>query len=294
MPDRAPPQSTSAPPHLTGTFAPSPRTATAATAATAATRGLIPLLLITLLTPHISGAATPTSTATSPRGKKQPPSTTTSISAWQEAVNAFKYQDFDAAIPRLRKLIYPKTKLDRAREWTARTYLAAALWWSGKKQPALDEFTALLVRNPQAHLDPAYYPPQMIKDFEQLRSNLIRLGVIKRDQKALAPKHTVGIHAPSPVLAYFPFGVGQFANHRNVKGALFLGVEALLAGASTILYTYNRDAGLAGRADRLPRVGQLSTAGAFWAVAIWGVVDAVMERRALKKKLQRQAQHHAP
>lgn len=208
----------------------------------------------------------------------------TPLSDWDEAVNAFKYQDFDAAIPRLRKLIYPKPRLDRAREWKARTYLAAALWWSGKRQPALDEFTALLVRNPQARLDAAYYPPQMIKDFEQLRSNLIRLGVIKRGQKPRMQKRADGVLAPAPMLAYFPFGVGQFANRQPLKGSVFLGAELLLAGASAALYAYNRDEGVLGRSNTTTRIGQLSTGGAFWVVALWGVVDAVLERRAITRK----------
>ena len=211
------------------------------------------------------------------------------VSEWEEAVNAFKYQDFDTAIPRLRKLIYPAPRLERKREWLAREYLAAALWWSGKKQPALDEFTALLVRNPPALLDPAYYPPQMIKDFAQLRENLIRLGVIKRNQKAQIPDEPGRPQSPALVLALFPFGVGQFANQQPLKGALFLGTELGLATASAALYVFNRDLGVQGRSQASTRAWQLSTGGVFWAVAAWGIVDAVLQRRALAAELARSA-----
>lgn len=211
------------------------------------------------------------------------------VSEWEEAINAFKYQDFDTAIPRLRKLIYPKSRLDRQREWRAREYLAAALWWSGKKQPSLDEFTALLVRNPQARLDPAYYPPQMIKDFAQLRANLVRLGVIKKGQKPISSKPKIQRQPPAAALMFFPLGVGQFANREMLKGSLFLGSELALGGASTALYLFNRDLGVQGQQNDATRVWQVTTGAMFWGVVAWGVIDAVVQRRNITAKLARSA-----
>ncbi|MCB9739869.1 MAG: hypothetical protein H6747_11415 [Deltaproteobacteria bacterium] len=203
------------------------------------------------------------------------------LSDWQDAVNAFRYQDFDYAIPRLRALLYPKVRLERAREWKAREFLGAALWWSGKKAEALDEFTALLVRNPTARLDPASYPPQIIKDFETLRSNLVRLGVLRPGQKPRPERPRATSFEPPLMLTLFPLGVGQFANGQTGKGFAFLGTEAVLGGGSVAMYLYNRDEGLSGRSSTPWRTAQVVSGGLFWAVTAWGIVDAIVVRSDL-------------
>lgn len=203
------------------------------------------------------------------------------VSDWQDAANSFRYQDFDNAIPRLRNLLYPKPRLDRTREWKAREYLGAALWWTGKRQESLDELTALLVRNPALHLDPASYPPQMIKDFETLRSNLLRLGVIRAGQKPLpVPAAQAQFTAPL-VVCFFPFGVGQFANDQTGKGLAFLGGQLVFGGASVALYQFNRDLGRAGEGNTALRASQVVAGAAFWGLALWGVVDALVVRSDL-------------
>lgn len=198
---------------------------------------------------------------------------------YEYAVNAFKYQDFDNAVPLLRQLVYPTSRLDQQREWRVREYLGAALWWQGETKAALDEFTALLARNPQARLDPALYPPKMIADFEGLRQNLLRLGVITADQGPRAPELN---REPAPFgLMLFPFGVGQFANRDHVKGAVLLAAETILASVSIVAYTINRDDGLrTGSKSKSTEIMQFSTGGAFWLLAGWGVWDAIQRRRA--------------
>lgn len=225
-------------------------------------------------------AAEPAATAAAPTGG--PAST---ITAYQEAVNAFKYQDFDNAIKRLRALLYPRTKLEQKREWQAREYLGAALWWHDDRQAALDEFTALLVRNPQARLDPTFYPPQMIQNYEGLRSNLVRLGVIRADQKATVRKLRPVTLPPAP-LAWIPFGVGQIANDEPLKGTAFLVAEMALGIASATLYNMNA---LDTTVSQSRRAWQVSTGVGFWFVAGWGVLDAVLQRRVLSAALKRES-----
>ncbi len=226
------------------------------------------------------GAATPSPppNPTSPGANPEPLSAVASSAEWDEAINSFRYQDFDAAIGKLRFLLYPRPRVDRQREWRAREYLGAALWWTGRKAEALDEFTALLVRNPPARLDPVSYPPPMIQDFETLRGNLLRLGVLRPDSKPSlpTPPPTPWV-APLP-LCLFPFGVGQFANQQPGKGIAFLAAEGTLAAGSAWLYLYNRDEGLHSRATDLPRAAQVAAGAAFWAVATWGVIDALVVR----------------
>lgn len=199
-----------------------------------------------------------------------------SISAFDDAVNTFKYQDFDNAIPKLKALLYPTTTLEQKAEWRVREYLGAALWWQGESRAALDEFTALLVRNPPTRLDPAVYPPKMISDFEGQRLNLVRLGVIQPDQAPRPPDTApVRVEPPPYPLMFFPFGVGQFANREPAKGTAFLVAQAVLAGVSAGFYVRNRDTGLqTGVRDRTGDIVQLGTGAAFWALAGWGVWDA--------------------
>ncbi len=204
---------------------------------------------------------------------------------WEEAVNAFRYQDFDQAIPKFRSLLYPKPRIDETRAWRAREYLAASLWWSQKRKAADDEFTALLVRNPGAKLDPAYYPPQMLKDLEKLRSNLIRLGVIKRGVVRKPRAKSQGeIQPPAMALTLFPFGVGQFANRQMLKGGLFMGSQLALASASAILYVYNRDMARQGQRSTSAAVGQVTTGGLFWGLVFWGITDALLTRRSQDRR----------
>ena len=216
----------------------------------------------------------------------EPVSAVASTAEWDEALNSFRYQDFDAAIGKLRALLYPRPRLDRLREWRAREFLGAALWWTGRKAEALDEFTALLVRNPPAKLDPVSYPPPMIQDFETLRGNLLRLGVLRPDSKPSLPKAPpTSWVAPLPI-CLFPFGVGQFANRQPGKGIAFLAAEGTLAAGSAWLYLHNRDEGLGSRAADLPRAAQVAAGAAFWAIATWGVIDALVVRGELSDAVQ--------
>jgi hypothetical protein len=101
---------------------------------------------------------------------------------------------------------------------------------------------------------------------------------------------------------FIPFGAGQFQNGQRRKGWTFLGVEAALAGASLAAFTTNFALyGVAPRrrctvattpcpvdkldhsdeatSTNLLRV-QLVSGGLFFAVAIWGVIDAIQNYQA--------------
>ncbi len=202
--------------------------------------------------------------------------------AWEDAVNAFRYQDFDSAVPQLEALLYPEPKLDREREWRGREYLGAALWWQSRKRESADEFTALLVRNPQASLDPSFYPPQMLNDFGLVRDKLVRLGVIRANQKP-EPEPELPVAPPQVpmLLAFMPFGVGQLANNDVGKGLAFMGAEVLLYGVSSVLYLINtRDGLTTGSKSSALEVLQITSGAAGLLVTAWGIIDSVAVRAA--------------
>jgi hypothetical protein len=233
-------------------------------------------VVVALVLPWTALAAPPPDP---PPGPAVPGSPEALLAAYDNAINAFKYQDFDNAVPQLRALVYPKVRLDQKREWRVREYLGAALWFQGDTKGALDEFTALLVRNPQTRLDPAVYPPKMIADFEGLRQNLVRLGVLKPDQQPRLPDLP---EAPADVpfgLTLFPFGVGQFANREPARGTVFLVAEAVLGSVSVGYYLYNRDLGVHGERSTSAVVTQVSTGAGFFLVAGWGIIDAIVRYR---------------
>ena len=245
---------------------------------------LLLVMLIVLAQPTRAVAIEPQATAdptggTAQFGNSSQAGGAAPANSYDEAVNAFKYQDFDSALPLLKGLLYPSTKLDRRREWQVREYLGAALWWTGNKGAASDEFTALLVRDPPHKLDPAVYPPKMVGDFDNLRVNLIRIGVIKADAKPQQEPLDDRAMPPPLGLMFVPLGVGQFANREPIKGTAFLLAEAGLAAVSVTYYLQNRDRGTLGTSNTPGKIVQLSTGGAFWLVATAGIIEAIVQWR---------------
>ncbi|GEM_PF-3376474 len=206
----------------------------------------------------------------------------TVMAVYEEALNAFKYQDFDTAIPLFRKVLARPGHLTRQQKWRAREFLGASLWFNGNKPGAEDQFTGLLIKNPQARLDPAYYPPQMIGDFNRVRRKMIKLGMIKADDKPAPAPKTDKYKPPPAILSYIPFGVGQIANDEVGKGIAFMVAETALAATSLYYYSENVRSG----AKAIPhtdaaKAGQLVPAIGFYVVAAWGVIDAVFNRRKI-------------
>ncbi|MBI5609941.1 MAG: hypothetical protein HY902_13795 [Deltaproteobacteria bacterium] len=247
--------------------------------ATRILRALGPALVLLLAAPHAARAEADAGSSDVATPVKAPVDERDQLSAkFEAAYNAFKYQDFDAAIPQLRALLYPKPRLDLRRELRAREWLGAALWWTNKRDEAMDEFTALLLKQPAARLDPAQYPPKMIDDFDQRRRRLVDTGILSAEAVAGDPLLLPELARPEPPpmgLMFFPMGVGQFANRQPTKGWLFLASEALLAGTSLGMYWYNAEVGLSGPRPLRNDVLQISAGAAFWLVAGWGVWDAV-------------------
>ena len=235
--------------------------------------------------------AAPASAQDGPTTAKTPPNQAEQAKAatnkpldqlYDEALNAFKYQDFELAIPLLKRLLAKGSQLDRKRRWRVREYLGAALWFNGDKQGAADQFTGLLIKNPQARLDPAYYPPQMISTFVRVRRKMLALGMIKAEDKPAPSTSDTTVADINPVLLWLPFGVGQLANDQTGKGLAFMITEAALASTSVYyrFYVNGRDAGAPKYAlDPTNSAIQVISGATFFLLAGWGIADAVLTHR---------------
>lgn len=207
----------------------------------------------------------------------------------QEAENAFRFQDYVTAEKLLYPLLHPEVVISDPDDiLKAREYLGACYYWLGNEKRMEEEFTALLTLSPTHRLDPFYYPPELIEKVELLRARLAELKVIsvegreRRDEKhtCVVPKETISRR--SRWVAMLPFGVGQFYNGANVKGALFLTGETLALGTNIASYfAAERLRGSDGfyspaerrTAEKL-RIVQYASLGFLVALALWDILDA--------------------
>jgi len=150
---------------------------------------------------------------------------------FEEARNLFLYQECSKAVPLLEGLLYPATVLAPEQELLSREYLGACHFWAGKQQAADLEFTALLLKKPGATLDPFYYPADMIRHFDDLKTRIVAQGLVQDPNRPPPPQKVeprivervreVRVHHRSRVPLFLPFGAPQFANDQPVAGTLF-------------------------------------------------------------------------
>ena len=219
---------------------------------------------------------------------------------FEEARNLFLYQDCKGASPILQALLYPRQSLDDpAKEALAREYLGACFWWGDNPAMSDVEFTALLVKFPSRRLDPFYYPPEMIRHFDQIRERLLSQGIITETGDGTGPSTTPGgaedpanalaptivrVHHRDRLPMFLPFGIPQFANEQPVKGVLFATGQALAlatnVGSYLAIELMREPSGLFsdtnyGRARSLQTV-LYSSFAAWGALYAWSLIDGLL------------------
>jgi hypothetical protein len=165
--------------------------------------------------------------------------------------------------------------------------------------PRVVDFFNVVVKEEESEL--AAIEAKRRRREEELVARQKREAERLRAQQALVLRYEHHSYAVN----FIPFGAGQFQNGQRKKGWLFFGAEAALAGASVAAFATNFALyGIAPHrrctvpqptdANGLPRMcpamdvdrsdedvstnllrTQVITGGLFWAVAIWGVVDAL-------------------
>lgn len=214
------------------------------------------------------------------------------------AESAFQYQDYQKTVNLMRPLLYPSLKLvDRQVQLKAREYLGTASWWLDDKGSFNQEMTWYLIMEPGAELDPFFYPPEMVKDFQDLKLQLLDMNVIKPADSSpenVDPGEAGQVQIVeklrierSPVVAFVPFGVGQFVNDQPGKGAFFLTSEAVCLAANIGSWLFMSRSGGGGDL-RTAAIGTMyGSFGLLLVLATWGVVDARLNFREFEIREER-------
>jgi hypothetical protein len=235
----------------------------------------------------------------------------------EKARAAYQAKNYAEAEQRLNELVDAKSGLkDPALLSSARMYLAAVWLETAKRDAAIDIIKELLNDDPSFEPDPLAFPSNIINTFfevraqyqEKLRQDQItrahreaeareRAEEERRKQEAwlakvkqMASEEKITVRH-NRLVAFLPFGAGQFQNGNQVLGWTFLVTEAACVVGTAItvpMYAYSRgraeDEARSGDIDRKAQLYQdradnirtvnLSFAGAFTALAIAGIVQA--------------------
>jgi tetratricopeptide (TPR) repeat protein len=234
---------------------------------------------------------------------------TSATEEYQRGRTAFLRGQYQRAISVLHPLLYPELRLESEEEViVAHRMLGVSYLFENQPDQARIEFRKLLELQPDYRFDALLDPPRVVEFFNEIvRQQQKELTDIefrlRRREAELARRSSQvverRIERRSFPLTFVPFGVGQFQNGQDRKGWLFLGVEGVLATTSMAAFVTNfamfgaeqTRACLVpvvlgecppGRADQseenfsrnLTRV-QVVSGGLFFAVAIFGIVDAI-------------------
>ena len=234
----------------------------------------------------------------------------------EKARAAYLARNYAEAEERLRVLVDPKTGLKELSLLSqARMYLGAVLLAQGTRDPAVEVFEKLILEDPAFEPDPLSFRSDVINTFYDVRAQLqekirqaaqtsARLEAERRAKaederrkqeawlakiKQMATEEKITVRN-NRLVAFLPFGAGQFQNGDPVLGWTFLVTEAALVvgtGITVPMYAYNRGRAedvastndfrtaqlYQDRADNI-RTVNLSFVGALAALAITGVVQA--------------------
>jgi hypothetical protein len=226
------------------------------------------------------------------------------------AKNAYEAGEYQAATTRFEalKASQPKNKglVEELHKLLAVSYL-----FLGNQTEAEKNFIEILSNDPEFTLDPLVFPIDVIDFFSEVkRRHAERLDALSAAraaediarQKEAAQKSRLEleklkrnvylgreVRRRSLLVAFLPFGAGQFQNDHRVKGALFLSGELLLTAASVTTFVLHErlrrvaadpiesSSDLA-RYDRLEtgtRIANTACVTALSALAIAGIIDSL-------------------
>jgi tetratricopeptide (TPR) repeat protein len=211
------------------------------------------------------------------------------------ANKSFREGQFDDARRRYGDLLYPPPpKLaDQNDLVEAYVNLGVCRLETGDEAGAKEEFEKALQLDPYRQLDPLLITnKKAIALFDDTKADLRTRAEREKAARAEAEQKEnirklrasmIGVQGNTKLLIGVPFGVGQFQNGDNRKGAFFLGAGLITFTTSTGIFAYlTNKYGI--KSDKVPldegpRVRRLQqieigTGIAFWGLWIWGAIDA--------------------
>jgi hypothetical protein len=216
---------------------------------------------------------------------------------------AYQQRRYAEAIRTITPLLYPNILLGEEEQIVdAHKVLAISHFMILDRDTARREVVSLLGMRPDYSLDPVAEPPAVVAFFEAVKRELDERARAARErqareeerrrlEEALAKRPPVYIDRTQVIEKvidrrlrwplFLPFGCGQFENGHRRKGWAFLASETtLLAGSVTAWSLFMANQGRwtpndQGTIDAL-RAVQVTTGGAFLAVAIWGILDGII------------------
>lgn len=215
------------------------------------------------------------------------------------ARSAFEYQDYEKAQKLLTPLLVPKPTLpSNEMVLRAREMLGASLWWSGDKIGFKAQITELLMSDPSFELDSFYYPPEMVREFKELKQQLVEMKIIKLFDTPTTNEIVVERTFATDNFAvnFVPFGVPQFTRQRPGMGTLFLSGQLVGLGVNVASWAWLYGAEPTGDSRRSWLISMYAGLGTLTAFYIWGVVDAMVSyepRRLLEEKRVEKAEDSA-
>ncbi len=241
------------------------------------------------------------------------PGTPAARDAFDRGRTAFGRAEYARAIEILHPLLYPEVLLDSEGEVVqARRMLGVAYLFENKPDEARREFRKLLELRPDYRFDPLLDPQRVVDFFngvlkdeeaviaEMEQRRLARIRKFEPPGRRLPPV-VMRYERHSFAVNFVPFGAGQFQNGQRRKGWLFLGIESFLGAVSVGAFAANlsiygltphrkcnvdQPMGIECPASAIDHsqedmsralVGVQVVSGAlFWAVSVWGVIDALV------------------
>jgi hypothetical protein len=170
--------------------------------------------------------------------------TTDPAVAIRYAQNAFEYRDFPKVVEVLWPWLHPPRLREEARLVQARELLGVSLHLVGRTEDAREEFTALLLRDPDHALDPFTVPPDVIQAFETVKRQMEPTLRSLRERRPLEvpaqPRERVVelrlVELPHWSVTILPFGVPQFVLDRPGWGASFAAVQVAGLGLNVAAF----------------------------------------------------------
>jgi hypothetical protein len=228
---------------------------------------------------------------------------------------AYERAEYSRAIEVLRPLLYPEMRLETEGQVVeTHRMLGISHLFERQNELASQEFRKLLQMRPDYRFDALLDPPQVVDFFNgvlrEYEGELAQIEARRKqadlEERQRREAYERAKHGPTVVerqvlrnsfmVNFIPFGAGQFQNGQRKKGWGFLLSETTLGAVSVGAFATNfavygfrpkvscveqktgpcqRDLTDQHRSELLSRV-QLVSGGLFFAVAAWGIADAIL------------------